>query len=205
MIAPVTFAAFLQLDLPSGTVRMVDGGTLTYLGQTFTARDPLLGVPGQFEAVSEGVGDETPAGTITFYPPDEAGSAALIAPETQNARLRLWVGELNEFTGTLKAAPMQLVDWLLDVPSLRLEGGRRSVEYLFVGSGERLFQIDRGNSLSSAFHEAVHPGEMGLRNATGLESSVPWGAPSPPRGLASYGSGTVGGGSWLDSSNTRPV
>lgn len=205
MIEPITLAAYLKLELPNGTVRLVDGGTLTVGGETYFARNGTLGVPGQFEAVSEGVGDETPAGTIIFNPPDEVASATLIAPANQNARLRIWVAEIYDATGVVKGMPMQLVDWLLDVPSLRFEGGRRSVEYLFVGSGERLFQIDRGNSLSSAFHEAVHPGELGLRNATGLETSTPWGAPSPPRGIAGYGGAAASGGGRSGNINMRAV
>lgn len=188
----ITIAGLLKLELPATTVRLIDGGTLDVAGETYLARDPFIGVLSGFEALNEGVGDEAPAGALTFLPPDETPAADLNAGSNQGARLRLWTAEIDEDTGLIIGEAQQEADWIVDYPAMTIDRGTRELELAFVSGGDRFFQVMRGNSLSPAFHRSVHPGEAGLDNASGVETSVPWGAPSAPRGTASTG-GSAGG------------
>src|SRR3546814_14440890 len=51
-----------------------------------------------------------------------------------------------------------------------------------VSLAERLFELNIGNSLNSAWHKSVWPGELGHDNATGLSIPVAWGVESPRSG-----------------------
>jgi hypothetical protein len=190
----ITMAGMLKLELPAATVRLVDGGTLTVDGETYLARDPFIGVLSGFEALNEGVGDEAPAGSLTFLPPDATPAAALNTGASQGARLRLWTVDVDQDTGLVIGAPLQEADWIVDYPTMTIDIGQRELELAFVSGGDRFFQIDRGNALSPTFHRSVHPGEAGLDAASGAETSVPWGAPSQPRGTAVSSGGSAGGG-----------
>src|SRR3546814_10142793 len=56
-----------------------------------------------------------------------------------------------------------------------------------VSLAERLFELNIGNSLNSAWHKSVWPGELGHDKATGLSLPVAWGVESP----RSSGGGTT--------------
>lgn len=191
----ITIAGLLKLELPAATVRLVDGGTLVVDGETYLSRDPLIGVLSAFEALTEGVGDEAPAGVLTFLPPDTTPASALNSGAVQGSRCRMWTVEIDADTGLVIGEPQQEADWIVDFPALSVGEGQRELELTFVSGGDRFFQMDRGNTLSPTLHRNIHPGEAGLDNASGVETSVPWGAPSAPRGMAgSGGGGAVGGG-----------
>src|SRR3546814_9368912 len=74
------------------------------------------------------------------------------------------------------AYEMRISDWSSDVCSSDL-----------VSLAERLFELNIGNSLNSAWHKSVWPGELGHDNATGLSIPVAWGVESP----RSSGGGTT--------------
>jgi hypothetical protein len=196
MSTRITMAGMLKLELPAATVRLVDGGTLPVDGETYLSRDPFIGVLSGFEALNEGVGDEAPAGSLTFLPPDATPAAALNTGDNQGARLRLWTVDVDQATGLPIGAPTQEADWIVDYPAMSIGEGERELELAFVSSGDRFFQVDRGNALAPNFHRSIHPGEAGLDAASGAETSVPWGAPSQPRGtsMSSGGGSSYGGG-----------
>lgn len=194
MTRRVTIAAVLQLDLPGHTVRLVDGGTLPFAGQTFGARDDVIGVPATYEALTDGLADEAPAGAITFLPPAGVAAATLLAPAWQGARCRLWITDVDDTTGLPVGEPDQIADWMLDQSQLTTGRAKRELELTFVGAAERLFQSNRGNSLSPLFHRSIYPGEAGLDGASGVTMSVAWGAPAAPRGTVAAGGGGDGGG-----------
>jgi hypothetical protein len=63
-----------------------------------------------------------------------------------------------------------------------------------IAAADRLFTINEGNVLSSAFHQAVWPGELGLDNAIDVGTTVAWRVKAPPRGSVAGGGGAGGGG-----------
>lgn len=190
----VTIAGLLKLELPAATVRLIDGGSLPVGGEQYIARDPFLGVLSGFQSLTEGVGDEAPAGALTFIPPDSAASADLNSASNQGSRLRLYTVEIDNETGLPIGAAQQEADWIVDFPALSVDENAREVEFVCVSGGDRFFQVNRGNVLAPNFHRGIHPGEAGLDNASGVETSVPWGAPSAPRGTTVSPAGGGGGG-----------
>lgn len=184
----ILIAGLLKLELPARAVLLSDaGGTVTFAGDRYGARDALLGVLAGFESLQEGVGDEAPAAALTFLLPDATAAASVNTGAVQNSRCRLWLAEIDADTGLLIGTPSQEADWIVDYTALSLDQGKRELEIGFVSSGDRFFQRDRGNSLTPAFHRGVHPGEAGLDNASGVATSVAWGATSQPRGTSSGG------------------
>lgn len=184
MAQRILLAGLLKVELPGYTARLCDGGTVTFGGEVYTSRDAVLGVLDSAEALTEGVGDEAPAASLTFLPPDTASASVLNAASTQGARVRAWIVEVNADTGLVIGTGEQLGDWIVDYPSLTLGTGKRQLELACVSGGDRLFQIDRGNSLSPTFHRSIYPGESGLDQASGVSSTFAWGAASPARGTS---------------------
>lgn len=184
MAQRILLAGLLKVELPGHVARLCDGGAVTFAGEAYAARDSLLGVIDRLDVPSEGVGDEAPSGSLIFLPPDDAPAATLNAAANVGARVRLWLAEIDAETGLIVGTPEQQADWIVDYTAITLASGKRELELSCVSSGDRFFQTDRGNSLSPTFHRGIHPGEAGLDNASGVETTVAWGAAAQPRGQA---------------------
>lgn len=184
MIDRIKLAGLLKLELPGRTVLLCDGGTVKWGDDSYVAEDPVFGTIAAIEAVTEGIGDQAPAATITFAPQPDADVDDLCTEAMQGSRLRVWIAEIDYETGAIIGTPDQQTDAVIDVPRLRLGKGKRLVEMDFVSSLERLFIVATGNVLSGEFHRRVWPGERGCDNATGVETTFSWGVSSPPRGTA---------------------
>ena len=180
----VTLAGLLKLELPGHTVLLCDGGTVFYDDDTYTSEDPLFGTIAALQPISEGVGDEAPAATITFSVQPDANVGDVSNDAMQGARLRMWIAEIDPDTGAVVGTPDQVTDAVIDVPRLRLSKGKRLVDMDFVSSLERLFIVATGNVLSGEFHRRIWPGERGCDNATNVETTFAWGVGSPPRGVS---------------------
>ena len=201
MTQRITLAALLRVDLPGHVVLLSDGGTVEVNGDSYVARDTLIGVPAGYESLNEGTADEAPAGLITFNLPAGSGAGTVNRKAFSGARARLFVAEVNGDTGQAVGTPDQLADWIVDQTAMVLGVGQRQLEVAFVSGGERLFQVNRGNALSPGFHKSIYANETGLDNATGATLVDAWGAPSPPRGTVSsgiYGGNGGGGGGRFD-------
>lgn len=202
-MTPILLAGLILIELPGHTVRLCDGGMVTAFGQSFTARDSLLGSVTGFEPLTEGVGDEVPGGTLTFAPPADVASSALIQGNYQNARLAMWIAEIDPAAGVVTGTPDLQIEAQIDVPRLRIGAGSRLVEMDFTARAERLFLINEGNTLSPQFHKSVWPGEAGLDQATGLTIEQAWGVKAAPRGLG-VGGPPSGGGRGADRGGPNP-
>lgn len=194
MIDRVLLAGLMKIELPIRAVLLCDGGFVRWGDDTFEVEDPDFGVLVGFEALTEGVGDEAPAGVLSLATPSTAAAAILSRPGYQGSRVRLWVAEIDEATGAIIGEPDLMIDWQIDSTRLRVARGTRTLEIACVTRGQRLMLVNDGNTLSPAFHRSIHPNEAGLDNATGLTVDVAWGAASAPRGVSSSGGGGAGGG-----------
>ena len=178
----VLLSGLMRLELPIRDVLLCDGGMVKWGADIYRARDPDFGILAGFEALTEGVGDEAPAGILSMAPPSTAAAAVLSSPGYQGSRLRLWVAEVDEATGTVIGTPDLMCDWQLDQTRLRIGRGTRVLEMGCVTRGQRLMLRNEGNTLSPAFHRSIYPSEAGLDNATGLTVDVAWGVAAKPRG-----------------------
>jgi hypothetical protein len=181
----------LKMELPGRTVLLCDGGFITFAGETYTASDAVLGTVGGVETPAEGAGGDVPAASITFLP-ITADVATLADPAMQGSRVRFWMAFYDEATGTITGTPDLQFDGQVD--QVTLSGGSvRELDVSVVSTGERLFEGNLGNSLNSAWHKGIWPGELGHDNATGLSVPVAWGTERPA--AVGQSAGTGGGGS----------
>ena len=185
----VRLAGLMKMELPGGkTVRLCDGAFVPWGDETFVSTDPDYGVLAGFESLTEGVGDEAPAGTLTMLPPSNAVAGDISKPGNQGSRIRLYIAEIGD-DGRVTGEPDLMADWQLDRTTLTLGRGKRSLEIGCVTRGQRLMAKNEGNVLGSSFHQTIFPGERGHDNAVGLETSVAWGVASAPRGTTVSGVG----------------
>lgn len=190
----IILAGFLLWSTPVGDVRLVDGGTLAFNGEQYRASHPVFGGISGFQPISEGVGDEAPAGMMTFSPAPDADPSVINSPALQGSRIRMWIGEIDGDTGLLTGPPDLMLDSIVDVTRLKLGKGTRQLEGDIVSRAERLFIVNEGNVLSGEFHRSIYPNERGLDNAIGVPTVVAWGVTGAPRGTATVGSVSGGGG-----------
>jgi hypothetical protein len=190
-----TIVGLVEIELPSRTLRLCDGGFVYKGGDKFTSADEEFGAIESVDTLSEGMGDEAPAGRFTFLPASTAAAATISQPSFQNSPIRVWQAEVNEATGTIVGTPELLLDALLDTTELSVSRGKRALDIGYISTSERLFSINEGNVLSPRFHKSIWPGETGLDNATGVSLGVAWGVSAPPRGYNYSGSGGAGTGS----------
>lgn len=168
----------LKTELPSGTVLLCDGGTVEWSGDTYTPHDDLIGGLQEADSINEGVADEAPAFTLTFLPEPAAAAADLIDPTFQNARVRMWIAELDEDTGLVSGTPDQVLDALIDVPRLRFPADGRVLEIDCVSGGQRLMNLNEANVLNGEMHKRIYPSETGMDDTTGVETTFAWGISS---------------------------
>ena len=184
MAQRIILAGFLLWNTPAGDVRLVDGGTLAFNGEQYRASHPVFGSISDFQPINEGVGDEAPAGTLTFSPAPDADPSIVNSPALQGTRIRMWIGEVDGDTGQLTGPPDLMFDSIVDVTRLRLARGSKQLEVDIVSRAERLFLLNEGNVLSGEFHRSIYPNERGLDNAIGVPTVVAWGVTAQPRGTA---------------------
>lgn len=190
MTAPIMLAGFIKWETGSGDVRLCDGGTLTYDSETYASRHGTFGAISGFDPIGEGVGDEAPAGTLTFSPDPDAAPGTINAATLQGTRIRMWISEIDRDTGEIIGTPDMQLDNIVDVTRLRLGKNVFELAVDIVSRTERLFLLNEGNVLSGEFHRRIYAGETGLDNAIGVPTVIAWGVTGAPRGTSS----PIGGG-----------
>jgi hypothetical protein len=174
----VALIGLCKIELPTGDVRLCDGGFIEFDSEVYRSSDALLGTIASIQAMGEGTGPEVPAMEMTLMPPEDTSPSELAQPGWQTSRARFWVGEYDPEAGTLIGDPDLVFDGQLDQASLSV-GMVRELALTVVSLAERLFERNAGNALTSAWQKSIWPGELGHDNATGLAVQVAWGAASP--------------------------
>lgn len=193
----VGITTLLEIKLPAHTIRVCDGGEFYFQGELYKAEDDTFGTVAGAENYGDGEGDEAPAGSIIFYPKDNAAANILVSPDMQFSEVTAWAAEYVPETGAIINS-QHLLSALVDIPILKINRGERSVEFTLVSQMERFFNLNEGNRLSEAFHKSVWPGERGFDNMSGIERQIAWGVKGPPRGSSSGSGGGGGGGGYTD-------
>lgn len=178
-------AGLIEIELPSRTVRLCDGGFLNWPARgMFTSQDVDFGTIESVDAIHESISDMAPSGSITLLPSDLAEASTLFLTNAQGSPIRFWFAEANRSTGLIVGTPELQFDGLVDQIRLRLSRQGRFVVIEFMSAAERLFMVREGNVLSPRFHQTAWPGEQGFDHATGAGTLVPWGV-SAPGGITS--------------------
>lgn len=176
----IALTGLVKIVLPSRTLRYCDGAFFVYNSETYRPDDDVFGTIGQFEPVTEGVGDLVPAITMTLMIPDATAAADVTAPGNQTARAIFIIAEYDVETGAILSAQTQF-DGQLDQTIYTVGLAKKELTASVVSLAERLFEGNIGNTLNPTFHKSVWPGERGHDNATGLAISVAWGVEAPGR------------------------
>ena len=194
--------SLVRITLRDGpTIRLSDGGFITWGTETFTGLDPVFGTIGSVESMAEGVGDEIPALELTLLPPVTSAPAELTAPGYQNSEVNIYIGEFSQETGQFIGTPDVMFNGQIDQPIFRIGRERREIVLTIVSTAERLFLQNSGNSLTPRWQKSIWPGDKGHDNAVGLTIPVAWGVEQRP--VAGSGASTPNFG-WVPGYN-RPT
>jgi hypothetical protein len=191
----LTISGLIKLELPTGDVRLCDGGFVRFNSELYEADHPDFGSFQTIGDFREGFGEELPIWQMTLFPKSTAASVTLSQASFQGSRMRIWLAEVDSAAGLVVGTPELCGDFTLDSTVLRFLAGERSLLVSVVSRAERLLLTNEGNVCSSRFHQSIWPGEMGFDNATGQNLAVAWGIEGAPRGTIgqSYNGGFGGG------------
>jgi hypothetical protein len=182
----------LRIALPGHTICLLDGSaTIIIGGETYTGRDDVFGGLLAIEAIEESQDAEAPALRIVLQPPGAPELATLADANMQGSEVRVMVGCCNLSTGQVIGTPEVIFLGEIDVPRARLAKGVRQVEFSCTSVFERFFEVDEGERVTDAFHQARWPGELGLSMISTLNDPAYWGSNPPVGALAPAGGSTV--------------
>jgi hypothetical protein len=171
----VGFAGLIKIEFPANELRLCDGGFIDWGADRYTSNSATFGTIAALEAVTEGIGEEVPVFELTLLPPGDTPTSTLAAPGYQAARARFWLAEYDMETGLLVGDPDLQFDGQVDSIALTFGRGVRTMTVSIVSNTARLLERNIGNSLNSAFHKSIWPGETGHDNADGLGRQIAWG------------------------------
>lgn len=173
--------ALVKIELPGGpTIRLCDGGVITWGAETFRQRDATFGAAASLAVQAEGMGDEIPAIELTLLPDKSAAAGDLWQPGFQTARARFWIADYTVATGAVSGTPELMFDGFLDQCVFSVGQARRDLVLTIVSRIEKLFEKSIGNNCSPSFHKRVWPGEKGHDNLSKLNNTIAWGAAYAP-------------------------
>lgn len=191
MAAEVEKSAFrgfvaVQILLPGATIRLIDGaGTVSFdvgdgLGtQTFTGSDPVFGTLGGGSEIEDGIGNEAPSMTLTFYHKSNTAMALLTAPAALGSSVMIWFGTVSSATGLVVGTPLLLFEGLTDPAELIVTKNGHALQIPVDSIMVRLLEPDQGARMNNGFHQRCRPGELGMEFITSIVRKVPWGSDVP--------------------------
>lgn len=188
------WVGLVEIVFPTHTMRLCDGaGTIVWGARTFTGSDPVYGAIRSLEPITDGVGDEAPSTTLAMLPPTTTTAADLAAASVQGSVVSFWLGIVDPATGALVSDPDLRFIGEVDVPTLKVGQGQRTVEYSIISYEDRTFDDDEGARLNDAFHQSIWPGEEGFVFVPYVGDQMPWGADAPrPVNVTTVSGGRTG-------------
>lgn len=187
----------IEINLPGKDIRLLDGSAAITIGaHVFTGSDDDYGTLHAIENFDDGMGDTAPRLNLSLLPSSTLAAETMLDPAAQGSRIRVWLGAFVRETGMAVEDPVLLFDGEIDQGTLKLAKGSRVLDYECAGGFERFFENQEGARLAPGFHKSVWPGETGLDNVTGVQSTIYWGSQAPAGTIAnvSGGAGNGGGG-----------
>lgn len=175
--APTT-CLLVEIALPSGTVRLTDGGVVAYGGQVYHGDHPTLGVLSSISGLKEGATNTTTRVDVLLLPRSDQAVVDLTAPTAQGSRVRVWFGAVDPATGGLIGEPELKFDGELDKAGFSV-GEAWSVTLECGTQAERQLEPNDDWRLNHPFHSAIWPGETGLIYVTNVAKKIYWRMDSP--------------------------
>jgi hypothetical protein len=200
-----TLTGFFEIDLPSGTRRLLFGSTeVSWGGHTWVGDDPTIGSIDAPDDVREDMTGQAPNGTVSINISPTADRDDIAGQDAQLSPFRCWLAALElDVSKHLQVVPdpeLQF-DGFIDQATIDLDKGRDDLEYTTISAFDYFFEDGEGQRLNGQFHRSVWTGEKGLDNVTGVDKKIYWGAYGPggaSGATGSTGSSSVGGSSILN-------
>lgn len=174
----------MSITLPDRTVRLTSGGQVTFDGNTYTAEDSTFGFLSQIGAFEDGDVSTATAPDLTFESPTDAGITDAVNADVQGSAWVLYWGIVDPATGDVVGTPVEWTAGNLNVPSLAISEGRRTLK--FTSYTPEQFQLLRRGVLL-----AEDPILKPLMPR--VTRKIYWRA-DEPRGATSRGTTSTGGG-----------
>jgi hypothetical protein len=188
---PTTFLAW-SITLPTRTVRLTSGGTVTFGGNTYVPEDDDIGVLSRVETLNDGGSRAAQLPEIEVKPFTDAGVSELGALAAQGSSWTLYRGLVNPDTGAVIGTPDTKISGFLNSVEISVSPGQRTVT-ISSYSDEQFLLLDNAHQrLSDSFHKQIWSGETGLANVSRVARDIYWRANEPPRNVNRGGGG--GGG-----------
>lgn len=198
----VTIFDAVQIILPNQTINLITAsGYVTFsvngVMTTFEGLDPVFGSLAGVDPRGSQMGNETPRCSITLNPPTNEAVGVLCDPSVQGAKVRAYVGVVDQATGLVVGTPYQNWSGMLDVAYSVTDGQSFSVELDTVSILAKFLMKKEARRLTPAWQATHFPGSRGLAfNVAATETPV-WGSEgvsgTGANGGTTFG-GNVGGG-----------
>lgn len=189
--------ALFQLDLPSGTRRiMAGGGQVDWAGDTFVSRDPTLGSFDSADEIREDVSGVAPNTSVTIIPASTADRLEIAGASVQLSPAKAWLAALALDVDqhlVVVPDPELVFEGFIDQATINLAAKQDELEYTLLSAFDYFFEDSEGQRLNGQFHRSIWPTEAGLDNVTGITKKIYWGS-NPPPGTSGGGSSIFGGG-----------
>lgn len=173
----------VQWDLPAGPLRLSTAGFFSFLvdgeGATFHESDATYGRLAGIGEVSDGIADEAPVTTFVLLPPSTAAMAALVAPELQGTRVRIWNLTLDPVLGTVLGTPELWLNGTADAPVLTVDKNVFSLSVDARSALGRALRRNEASRLNNGHHQRCRPGELGFQYISSVNRAIPWGSDTP--------------------------
>ena len=177
----VRFFHAVKFQLPVGDLNLIDCSAFVEFSINgsnviFNALDSTYGTISSVSQISESIATEAPSFKVILLPPTPTGVAAISDPTFQGSKVYVWMGILDEATGSVIGSPELIWYGRLDTVKTSDIGQIRSCEVNIVSGFDRLFISSEGNRLNDRAHKAVWPGEDCLAFNIEALSAPLWGA-----------------------------
>jgi len=173
-----TFKA-VRLVLPSGTVRLCDGGTVQFGGETFTAQDAVWGALSSVDAIADGVDNQVSAAQIVIIPQSAQALADLSSHLAQGGEVSVWTGAADLDTGGVFGEPEVLFAGVINFATMTVTADGLGLSLDCIGEDAYQLRDDTEKRLNDAFHQSVWPGELGLQYVTDVTRTINWRVAGP--------------------------
>lgn len=190
---PTTFLAW-SITLPTRTVRLTSGGTVTFGSNTYEPFDDDLGVLSEVSTVEDGGERVATVPEIELQPFTQTGVSEIGSLSAQGSAWTLYQGVVNPDTGVVIGTPEEIATGFLNTVEFTQSGGRRAVRIESYSDEQFLLLNDDHQRLSNSFHTQVWSGETGLANVSRVGRDIYWRSDEPQRGVSRGGNGGGGGG-----------
>lgn len=202
------FFGAVRIALPSRPLLLLDGaGELRINGEVYLGEDPEFGTINSIDQITEALGEQAPELLLSLYPKNGVAATVLANPAMQGSVVQIICGAIDPATGFTIGQPEIRFLGEVDVPTLTIEHGRRTVDFSIISVFERLFEVDEGVRAADGWHQSIWPGERGFEYVTGTDKNLYWGSRRPVGQTASSGFGGsasfVGGGETFQNNRFR--